>query len=133
MNNSKDESKISEMILSSLLPCNSFFLMHFTNTKRNYLQVVDGGLQAQDKESVLISVVYEVSIPCAFQHASSIHPSIFPFIHHKTYQALQNLHTLWPHIQIVWYVKLLGPFIAWITLEILKKERKKREKVVADF
>jgi hypothetical protein len=46
MNNSKDESKISEMILSSLLPCNSFFLVHFTITKKYYVQVVDGGFQA---------------------------------------------------------------------------------------
>jgi hypothetical protein len=43
MNNSKDESKISGMILSTLLPCNSFFSMHYTNTKKYYLQVVDGG------------------------------------------------------------------------------------------
>jgi hypothetical protein len=75
----------------------------------------------------LISVVYEVSIPCAFQHASSIHPSIIrPTRPCKT--CILN-----PHIQIVQYVKLLGPFIAWITLEILKKERKKKEKVVVDF
>jgi hypothetical protein len=46
MNSSKDEIKISQLILSSLLPCNSFFLMHFTITKKYDLQVVDGGFQA---------------------------------------------------------------------------------------
>jgi hypothetical protein len=44
MNNSKDESKISEMILSSLLPCNSFFLIHFYKDKK--ILFIDGGLQA---------------------------------------------------------------------------------------